>query len=618
MHFAELVSLFGELEDTSKRLEIRQKLSTFLVKVEADELPAVIYLLQGQLRPEYEGIELGVADSLARKAVALATGLPESTIQQHGSHSGDLGDTAEALWGEGRKPPSRPLRVREVYDRLTGVAEAKGEGSQEVKVGLLRDLLTSAEAKEAKYLVRLVLGRLRLGVKEMTLVDALAAAYAPEDQFKEARGAIEAAFNVTSDLGEVASSLAAHGLPALVGVRAQVGKPVRAMLAEREATLKSALDRMGGTAALEYKYDGLRLQAHVPGPSGGPVRLFSRRLENVSSQFPEILEAIPLSLGPGPAIVEGECVPVDPVTGELRPFQEISRRRGRKYDLTRFQEEVPVRLILFDVLLAPEGPTLDRSYPERRGRLEAMVKVTDRVDLAVREVVDDLGTAEAFFHRALSDGCEGVMAKSLAPGSTYRAGARGFWWIKYKREYTHELADTVDTVVVGAFRGRGRRAGRYGALLVAVYDAQAETFPTLCKVGTGFDDKTLEDLTRRLSSREQKEPPKDVVSTLVPDVWLEPSLVLELRGAELTLSPVHRAGDGLLRAGYGFALRFPRFTGRIREDKSPEEATEVKELLRLYQTQVRHAEAEAPEGPPGPHRPPRKEPGASPGGTESP
>jgi DNA ligase-1 len=346
--------------------------------------------------------------------------------------------------------------------------------------------------------------------------------------------------------------------------------------------------------------------------------LFSRRVEDVSAQFPEIVEAIPSSLQKGPAIVEGECVPVDPVTGELRPFQEISRRRGRKYELTRFQEEVPVRLVLFDVLLAPEGPTLDRPYPDRRSRLEALVRVTDRIDLAAREVVRDLGSAEAFFLRALSDGCEGVMVKSLAPGSRYRAGARGFWWIKYKREYTHELADTVDTVVVGAFRGRGRRAGRYGALLVAVYDSDREVFPTLCKVGTGFDDQALEDLTRRLSPHELKEPPKDVVSTLVPDVWLEPSLVLELRGAELTLSPVHRAGDGLLRAGYGFALRFPRFTGRIREDKSPEEATEVKELLRLYQTQVRHAEAETPEGLPEGRKAPRKEKGTPPDGTESP
>jgi DNA ligase-1 len=618
VRFAELVSLFGELEETSKRLEIRQRLSAFLRKVGPEELPAVIYLLQGQLRPEYEGVELGVADSLARKAVSLATGLPETTVQQHGSRSGDLGDTAEALWGQEKRAPAHPLQIREVYDRLTAVAEAKGEGSQEVKVGLLKDLLSSAQPKEAKYLVRLVLGRLRLGVKEMSLVDALAAAYAPEESFKEARGAIEAAFNVTSDLGEVATRLASHGLKGLEGVQAQVGKPVRAMLAEREATLQDALDRMGGTAALEYKYDGLRLQAHLPGPEGGPVRLFSRRLENVSEQFPEILEAVPQALGRGPSIVEGECVPVDPVTGELRPFQEISRRRGRKYDLTRFQEEVPVRLILFDVLLTPEGPALPLPYPERRARLEAMVRVTERVDLAAREVVEDIGRAEAFFHRALSDGCEGVMVKSLAPGSTYRAGTRGFWWIKYKREYTHELADTVDTVVVGAYRGRGRRAGRYGALLVAVYDSQAETFPTLCKVGTGFDDQTLEELTRRLSPREQKEPPKDVVSTLVPDVWLEPSLVLELRGAELTLSPVHRAGEGLLRAGYGFALRFPRFTGRIREDKSPEEATDVKELLRLYQTQVRHAEAEPEETPAGSRKRSQRGGKAPPDGTESP
>ncbi len=594
MRFAELVDLFERISATTKRLEIRALLAEHLRGVSEEDIAPMVYLLQGQLRPEYEGVELGVADSLARRALSTATGLPEEQVRAEASRSGDLGTTAESLL-KAHAPGSGEagLTLAEVYQKLTEIARASGEGSQEAKIDLLVRLLSRTGPTEAKYLVRFTLGKLRLGVKEMTVLDALAEIYG-EGEPKKARGTIENAFNVTSDLGEVASTLARKGrLDSLLSLRARVGKPIRPMLGEREATLKDVLERMEGRTALEYKYDGLRLQAHVPDKDGEAVQLFSRRLENVSSQFPEIVRDLPKALRHRPAIVEGECVPVDPTTGELRPFQEISRRRGRKYDLEKFEEEVPVRFVLFDVLLEGEEEVLALPYPERRERLEKLVKVGDRIALSTRIVVDNVPDAERFFQQALTDGCEGVMAKSLASGSTYRAGARGFWWIKYKREYTHELADTLDTVIVGAFWGRGKRAGRYGALLVSVYDPEEESFPTVCKVGTGFDDATLERLTKELGPKQAKEKPEGVDSTLTPDVWIEPSMVLELRGAELTLSPIHRAALGKIREGYGLALRFPRFTGRVREDKDPERASTTEEVVRLYQTQVRRAEPES-------------------------
>ncbi|MDE1820258.1 MAG: ATP-dependent DNA ligase [Euryarchaeota archaeon] len=594
MRFADLVDLFERISATTKRLEIRALLAEHLRGVSESDIAPMVYLLQGQLRPEYEGVELGLADSLARRALAQATGTPEETVRARASRSGDLGTTAEELLRDRTPSPAdRGLTLSDVYQELTSIARSSGEGSQEAKVERLSKLLGRATAVEAKYLTRFTLGKLRLGVKDMTLLDALAEVYGGGEP-KQARPTIENAFNVTSDLGEVASTLARQGtLEALRSLRAQVGKPIRPMLGEREATLKDVLERMEGQAALEYKYDGLRLQAHVPRDETEPVLLFSRRLENVSSQFPEIVRDLPKALKVRPAIVEGECVPVDPTTGELRPFQEISRRRGRKYDLERFEEEVPVRFLLFDLLLEGEEQALMLPYPERRARLERDVKAGDRVGLATRAMVEDVPAAQRFFDQALADGCEGVMAKSLAPGSTYRAGARGFWWIKYKREYTHELADTIDTVVVGAFWGRGKRAGRYGALLVSVFDPKEETFPTLCKVGTGFDDSSLERFTNELRSKQVKDRPEEVVSTLTPDVWIDPSTVLELRGAELTLSPIHRAALGRVREGYGLALRFPRFTGRVRDDKSPEQATTTDEVVHLYETQVRRAESES-------------------------
>jgi DNA ligase 1 len=594
LRFADLVDLFERIAATTKRLEIRNLLAEHLRGVTEAEAAPLVYLLQGQLRPEYEGIELGVADSLARRAVALAFSLTEAEVKGAAAASGDLGTTAEKFArAAGERSGGEPLTLSQVYEELSAIARAGGEGSQDDKVSRLSRLLARASPMEAKYLVRMVLGKLRLGVKEMTLLDAFALVYGGSD-VKGARTAIENAFNVTSDLGEVAARLIhAKGLDGLARMRVEVGKPIRAMLGEREATLKDVLARMGGTAALEYKYDGLRVQAHVPASAKGPVLLFSRRLENISEQFPEIVRDLPDAIRARPLIVEGECVPVDPVTGELRPFQEISRRRGRKYDLQKFEEEVPVRLILFDLLLEGEEDLLHLPYPERRARLEKVLKPHDRFALATRAVVSEVADAERFFQQALTDGCEGVMAKSLAEGSTYRAGARGFWWIKYKREYTHELADTLDTVVVGAFWGRGKRAGRYGAFLVSLRNEKDETFPTVCKVGTGFDDEMLERLTQQLKPTEVKERPPEVLSTLTPDVWFRPTLVLELRAAELTLSPIHRAAEGNIRAGYGLAMRFPRFTGRIRDDKSPEEASTTHEAVRLYQTQVRRAEVEA-------------------------
>ncbi|HEV2231148.1 MAG TPA: ATP-dependent DNA ligase, partial [Thermoplasmata archaeon] len=483
--------------------------------------------------------------------------------------------------------PTGSRSVAEVYERLLALAKAQGPGSQEVKVQTLLELLEHATPLEGKYLVRFVLGQLRLGVREMTLLDALAVAFGTGEKADRAR--IEAAFNVTSDLGRVASVLAERGLDGLRDLHLEVGRPIRPMLAERASDLADLMERMDGRAALEFKYDGLRVQAHIG--ADGSVRLFSRRLEETGAQFPELVRELPKAIVRPPAIVEGECVPIDPDTDEIRPFQEVSRRRGRKYDLERMESEVPVALFLFDVLLSGGVPIAELPFPERRSHLESLVRPSERIRLAEQVVVGSVPEAQAYFDGAIAAGGEGIVAKSLAPESSYRAGARGFWWIKYKREYTHALADSIDGVVVGAFHGRGRRAGRYGALLMAVYDPAQDRFESFCKVGSGFDDETLDALPKRLGPDEVAERPAGVESGIVPDRWIRPRLVLEVRGAELSLSPIHRAGAGLLSSGAGLALRFPRFTGRFRDDKSPTQATTSAELLALFKTQVKRSTA---------------------------
>ena len=592
MRFAELVKAYERLEGTTKRLEMRGILVELFQAVPRSELADVVYLSQGQLRPEYEGVELGVATSLASRAVAEATNSEVDLVAARLRSLGDLGDVAQELLGAlGRTEIEPALTVPEVYQGFTQVARASGEGSQESKIRLVRGLLERASPVEGKYLLRFVVGTLRLGVREATILDAFASAYS--DGSKDARLKIEAAFNLSSDLGVVAETLVDEGLEGVGAIRLTVGRPVRPMLAERAKDLAEVLKRMAGSTALEYKYDGLRVQAHVDGD--GRVRLFSRRLEEIGPQFPELLSELPRVVGRTPAIVEGECVSIDPETDEIRPFQEVSRRRGRKYDIERMQEEIPVVLFVFDVLLDGTTEAIGLPFPERRRLLESLLRASPRIRLATQAVVHDLESAQAFFDESIADGCEGVIAKSLAAESAYRAGARGFWWIKYKREYTQGLADSIDGVVVGGFHGRGRRAGSYGALLLAAYNPEKATFESFCKVGSGFDDTTLAALPERLKPLVSEAVPPGVETSLVPDVWFKPALVLEVRGAELSLSSTHRAGLGLIRKGTGFALRFPRFTGRFRDDKGPEEATTVAELRRLYETQVRRESADAEE-----------------------
>ena len=450
------------------------------------------------------------------------------------------------------------MTVVEVYESLRTVADAKGKGSQDLKIRTLVDLLGRSGPVEAKYIVRFVLGQLRLGVREMTLLDALAQAFG--EGSKEARRKIEEAFNLSSDLGLVAVALVKHGLEGLASVHLSVGRPIRPMLAERSPTLADVLERMGGSAALEMKYDGLRVQAHIG--ADGSVRLFSRRLEEIGAQFPELLPALAAAVRHRPAIVEGECVPIDPDTDEIRPFQEISRRRGRKFDLERMQAEVPVSIFLFDVLLDGDSETSALPFPERRRRLVEMIRPGDRVHLADQLVVHSVEEAQAYFDRCIAEG-GGGHGEIPRPGKLVPAGARGFWWIKYKREYTHGLADSIDAVVVGAFYGKGRRAGRYGALLMAVYDPDGDRFPTLCKVGSGFDDAMLEALPLRLKGFEVDGTDPRVQTSLTPDRWMTRALVLELRGAELTLSPTQPGGPQSRAQGVRARPAFPAFHGPV-------------------------------------------------------
>ena len=584
MQFAKVVEVYERIEATTKRLEMTDLLVGLIRETPKEDLDKVVYLTQGRIHPGYTGIELGLAEKMVIRVLGHATGLEDARVERMWKEKGDLGLVAEETIAARRQKPleSTPLTIAKVYANLEAIARESGEGSQDRKIRLLSDLLGNAAPKEAKYIVRMVIGKMRLGVADMTIIDALASTFAK----KADRDRVERAYNVSSDLGEVAHVISAKGLDGLASVHLKLFRPIRAMLAERLETLQEIFERLG-RCALEYKYDGLRVQAHV---SPKKIELFSRHLENITGQFPEIVDGLKTAMKDRDAIIEGEAVPVDPNTGEFLPFQEVSRRRGRKTDVERMAKEFPVTLFAFDCLLKDDEDLTPRTYEERRKALQDVLRPNDAIRLATFRITDDVKKAETFFDEALQGGCEGLMAKAL--DSTYAAGARGYQWIKFKKEYSAEMSDTIDLVVVGAFAGRGKRAGTYGALLMAAYDDDADVFRTTCKLGTGFDDPTLFALPDKLKEARKDRKPARVDSKIEPDFWFEPAVVLEVRGAEITVSPVHTAAWDAVRPGAGVAIRFPRFTGRWRDDKGPEDATTAKELLEMYRQQSKQAKKE--------------------------
>ena len=476
----------------------------------------------------------------------------------------------------GDRPAS--LQVVVVVDTLHQIAQAEGQGSQGRKLDLLAGLLARATPLEARYLLRLVTGNLRLGIGTPTILDALALVHAGG---RADRPVLERAYNVCCDLGLVASTLANGGLAAVEQIQVHPGNPVRAMLAQRLSDAEEILAKLGGECAAEYKYDGVRVQAHRT--ADGRIELFTRGLERINHQFPDVVEILQKGLGPREAIVEGELVAFDPEAGELRPFQEVMFRR-RKHGIAEAARDVPVGLFCFELLYA-DGQDLTRlSYPERRARLAEAISPSTRLRLTTAIQVSTAAALDETFEQAVTDGCEGLLCKSISPSAGYQAGARGWLWIKLKRDYRTELADTVDLVVVGAFAGRGRRRGLYGALLLAAYDPTADMFRTVGKCGTGFSDAEMAALPDRLAILARTERPARVDARQPADVWFEPSLVLEVLSAELTLSPNHTAGWGQIKPDTGLAMRFPRFTGRWRDDKTAQDATTTQELVDLFNT----------------------------------
>jgi len=585
VRYSSIAEAYEKIEATTKRLEMTDYLVEILKETPTSLIDKVVYLTQGKLYPDFVGIEIGIAEKLAVRAVARAAGHREKDIETDMQQTGDLGETTQKFMEKKTQVSffPKPLTVEKVYEMLDKIANSTGSGSVDLKLGLLAGLLSDASPSEAKYIVRTVTGSLRLGIADMTVLDALAVAFGGG---KETRDQLERAYNISSDLGRVARIVAEEGIGGIKKFKVLPGEPIRPMLAERLSSSAEILEKLGGKCRAEYKYDGERIQAHK---KKDHVILFSRRLENITDQYPDGVEYVRKHVRAEEAIVEAEAVAVDPETGEMKPFQELMHRR-RKYGIKEAMEEHPITLFMFDVLYVDGKDLTLKTYPVRHQHLENLIDQTDNVKVAESIIAENPEQLELFFEKTVESGSEGIICKSVNEDSVYQAGARGWNWIKYKRDYKSEMTDTVDLVVVGAFHGRGKRAGTYGAFLLAAYDPDKDIFETVTKVGTGFTDADLEKLPKMLKKHQISHKHPRVNSTLKMDVWFEPAVVIETRGAEITLSPIHTCAMNVIREASGLAIRFPRFTGKYRVDKSPEDATTTKEVVEMYRSQLKKIE----------------------------
>ncbi|MFH1055215.1 MAG: ATP-dependent DNA ligase [Candidatus Altiarchaeota archaeon] len=547
MEFQRLASVLTRLEATSGRLEMTDIVADFLKEAPDSSLSNVLLFLRGTPFPPWSNLELGIADKLMAKTLSSVSGLTEEKINDMVRERGDIGLVAEVILVKKQQTTlfSSRLTVEKVAENLGRMVSLTGKGSQERKFAYLSELMSNASAEESKYIVRLVLGQLRVGVGDGVIRDAIAKAYGVEP------AAVENAYNMRPDWGEVASEAKNNGDIGLAGYGIVVGSPVKVMLAQKAADLKDALSE--GEMQLEVKYDGARVQIHK---NADKVELYTRRLENVTKQFPEVVEESLKNINAESAVVEGEIVAINPTDRRPLPFQNLSRRIKRKYDIGEVLEKIPVEVNLFDVIYLNGKSKLSEKFIERRRILSEIITPSERFRLAENLVTSNLKEAEKFYKKALLAGHEGVMVKNLE--APYQPGSRVGYMYKVK-----PVMESLDLVVTGATWGEGRRASWLGSYLLSVYDPERGEFLEIGRMATGLTDEQLNELTELFKPL--------IVSQDGREVQIKPQYVFEVAYEEVQKSPTY---------GSGYALRFPRLV-RVREDKGIEEADTIERVEAL-------------------------------------
>jgi len=578
MKFSIISDAFEKMETTSRRLELTDILVELIKEIPQDVISKAIYLIQGKLRPNFEGVELGIAEKLVMKAMSKSSGIPLKKIEDEYNRGGDLGQTAENILKQKIQTTfaSETITLERVYETLFKIANLEGKGSQEMKMRHISSILNDATPQEAKFILKILLGTLRLGIAENTVMDALAIAFTGK---KENREVIENAYNVSSDLGKVAQVVSKGGIEEINKFQVQLFNPIRPMLADRIKSGEDTVKKFQNDFAAEYKLDGERAQIHKQKDT---IIIFSRSLENITSYYPDIVEKISKSIIADDVILEAEVVAMNTNTGDYLPFQELMHRR-RKYEIENAVSKYPISVNFFDILFSDGKNCMEMEYVDRRNLLEKIIKGDEFARLIPMSIINNEEQVLEVLENSINSGCEGLMLKHL--NSVYKAGTRGSNWLKLKREYQNELGDSLDLVVIGAFFGKGRRTGKYGTLLLATYNDEEDVFPSICKVGTGFTDENLDQLYQILSPKVTLKKNPRIISEMEADVWFEPELVIEIVASEITQSPIHKTALNKIKQDTGLALRFPKFTGKIRTEKNSEDASTDEEVMALYKVQ---------------------------------
>lgn len=583
MTFSDFSLVLQQIDNTPSRNEIMGYLAHLFGKASNEEISQMVFLTLGSLRPKFDRLEFNLAEKMVVRSIARAYGKSIETVTSTYKKIGDLGEVAETLHAATFQALAKELSVEDVYSNLEKIALDDGQGSQERKIDALTDLLSSLNSLSVRYVIRMVLGKLRLGFSDKTILDALSFM---EKGSKDGRKELDWAYQVSPDVGTIARLVKLWGISKVAHmVQVNYGVPVVPALAQRLKTAKEMVEKMG-TVAMEPKYDGTRVQIHFSRnkisqdkpengelftfkKNGFEVRTFTRNLDENSFMFPE-LQHISSQVLASEVILDSEAVGFDPKTKKMLPFQ-MTITRKRKHGISDAQESVPLKFFVFDILYKDGMSLIQKPFFERREILKNTIERGDVLEVDDYVATSDPKEIRSYHQVQLNAGLEGAMIKQM--DGVYSPGRTGFNWVKFKEveDSQGKLSDTIDGVVMGYYQGRGKRAKfGIGAFLIGVLD-NSQKLVTLAKIGTGLSDEQWREIKTRCTENEALEKPREfgeVDKTLLPDVWLTPQIVVEVAADEITRSPAHSAG---------VALRFPRLV-RFRDDKSIDQVTTVDEL----------------------------------------
>ena len=562
MRYSKLAETYKALNSTTKRLEKIDLLSKFLLTL-SEKDHDVLYLLLGNIYPQYDDRKIGISSQLAIQAISKATGATKEEVVDKWKELGDLGKVAKEISSKKKQATlnANILTTQKILENLRKLPELVGKGTVSKKLNLITELLTSATPLESLYLIRTLIGDLRIGVLESTIRDSIAQAFFTDK--KEAAPAVQIALDKSNDLSIVFDAAQKGKLKELEKISLKVGNPIKAMLAYKAADIAEGFKQVSSPAAVEYKYDGFRLIIHK---NKEEIKLFTRRLENVSKQFPEVVEYINKYVEGNSFILDSEAVGFDAKTKEYQPFQNISQRIRRKYDIEELQKKLPVEINIFDILYYNGKSVMEKTFEERTKIVRKIVTDKPYKIISAKQIItDDEKEAKEFYKEALKDNQEGVMMKNL--DSPYRSGRRVGNMVKVKPEDRD-----LDLVITGAEYGTGKRSGWMSSFSLSCRDAEGN-FLEIGKMGTGIKEKegegdmTFAELTKILAPHVTKEEGKNAT--------IKPKVVLSATYQEIQRSPNYKSG---------FALRFPTFIA-LRPDRKPEDVATLKEVAKDYERQ---------------------------------